>query len=79
MERFSEICCTVHVLSLVIATLALLKREYLLALGIVIVFMGYLIANSFQLIMERPYQVSLINDETSGNTGIILPLTMKNT
>ena len=55
-------------LFLVGATLALIQEQDILALEIL--FMGFWIAYSLHFVIERPNQVSVINDETSGNTGI---------
>ena len=55
-------------LFLVGATLALLQEQDILALEIV--FMGFLIVYSLHFVIKKTHQVNVINDETSGNTGI---------
>ena len=55
-------------LFLVGATQALLQEQDILALEIVV--MGFWIGYSLHFVIKRPHQVSVINEETSGNTGI---------
>ena len=57
-------------LFLVCATQALLQEQNILALEIVV--MGFWIAYSLHFVIKRPHQVSVINEETSRNTGIFI-------
>ena len=56
-------------LFLVGATLALIQEQDTI-LALEILFMGFWIAYSLHFVVKIPHQVSVINDETSGNTGI---------